>query len=159
MVKSTTSTWQPTFQLFLLFKLFLAPLMKQHYLAIPFVLTLTPTVPSAYYSSATMELHYFSSVPSMKFVETLLKSTAKMSPWVFILSLFRSALKTNNCFLVSVSTHELYPQFAKITLHLDHPLKLQWVTDVLWKSLFLHIRNLQREVPFNLHFTVYNIHQ
>lgn len=32
MLKSTTSTWQPTFQLFLLFILVL--LMKQHYLAI-----------------------------------------------------------------------------------------------------------------------------
>lgn len=34
MLKSTTSTWQPTFQLFLLVILFLVLLMKHHYLAI-----------------------------------------------------------------------------------------------------------------------------
>lgn len=113
MLQSTTTTWQPTFQLFLLLKLFLVLVMKQHHLAISFVLTITPVVPSAYHSFL-LELHYFSSVPRMKFVETLLKSTAKMSPWVFILSFFRSALKTNNCLLLSASTCESYPHLAKL---------------------------------------------
>lgn len=84
MLKSTLSTQQPTFQLFLLFKLFLALLIKQHYLAISFVFTLTPFVPS-FYHSFLLEVHYFTSFPRMKFVETLLKSTAKMSSWAFTL--------------------------------------------------------------------------
>lgn len=100
-------------------------LMKEHYLAITFVLTLTTIVPSLHHSFL-LELHCFSSVSRMKFVQKLLQSITKMSPCVLILSLFTSALKT-----VSANRYESYSHFAKTTLHVDHPLKLQWVPDVL----------------------------